>query len=369
MTQYDVDLFVIGAGSGGVRASRMSARLGARVAIAEEYRAGGTCVIRGCVPKKLLTYAAHFHEDFEDARGYGWSVPEATFSWPALIAAKDREIARLEAIYEKLLVDAGVEIIKGRARLVDAHAVEVAGRRVTAAHVLVATGGWPVRPEIPGAELAITSNEALDLPALPQRVLVVGGGYIAVEFAGIFNGLGSQVTLSYRGEEILRGFDHDVRRHLREQIGTKGIRVERNHQVRSIARGARGLSVATSSGTIECDAVMFATGRSPNAAGMGLEAAGVKLDAAGAVAVDAYSRSSVAHIFAVGDVTNRIALTPVAIREGSAVAQTLFGGQPTPVAHDNVPCAVFSQPPVSVVGLTEADAIAKYGEIEVYQSA
>ena len=369
MTQYDVDLFVIGAGSGGVRASRMSARLGARVAIAEEYRAGGTCVIRGCVPKKLLTYAAHFHEDFEDARGYGWSVPEATFSWPALIAAKDREIARLEAIYEKLLVDAGVEIIKGRARLVDAHAVEVAGRRVTAAHVLVATGGWPVRPEIPGAELAITSNEALDLPALPQRVLVVGGGYIAVEFAGIFNGLGSQVTLSYRGEEILRGFDHDVRRHLREQIGKKGIRVERNHQVTSIARGARGLSVATSSGTIECDAVMFATGRSPNAAGMGLEAAGVKLDAAGAVAVDAYSRSSVAHIFAVGDVTNRIALTPVAIREGSAVAQTLFGGQPTPVAHDNVPCAVFSQPPVSVVGLTEADAIATYGEIEVYQSA
>ena len=369
MTQYDVDLFVIGAGSGGVRASRMSARLGARVAIAEEYRAGGTCVIRGCIPKKLLTYAAHFHEDFEDARGYGWSVPEATFSWPALIAAKDREIARLEAIYEKLLVDAGVEIIKGRACLVDAHTVEVAGRRVTAAHVLVATGGWPVRPAIPGAELAITSNEALDLPALPRRVLVVGGGYIAVEFAGIFNGLGSQVTLSYRGEEILRGFDHDVRRHLREQIGKKGIRVEREHQVTSIARGAGGLSVATSSGTIECDAVMFATGRTPNATGIGLEAAGVKLDAAGAVAVDAYSRSSVAHIFAVGDVTNRIALTPVAIREGSAVAQTLFGGQPTPVAHDNVPSAVFSQPPVSVVGLTEADAIAKYGEIEVYQSA
>ena len=369
MTQYDVDLFVIGAGSGGVRASRMSARLGARVAIAEEYRAGGTCVIRGCVPKKLLTYAAHFHEDFEDARGYGWSVPEATFSWPALIAAKDREIARLEAIYEKLLVDAGVEIIKGRARLFDAHTVEVAGRRLTAAHVLVATGGWPVRPAMPGAELAITSNEALDLPALPQRVLVVGGGYIAVEFAGIFNGLGSQVTLSYRGEEILRGFDHDVRRHLREQIGKKGIRVEREHRVTAIARGASGLSVATSSGTIECDAVMFATGRSPNATGMGLEAAGVKLDAAGAVAVDAYSRSSVAHIFAVGDVTNRIALTPVAIREGAAVAQTLFGGQPTPVAHDNVASAVFSQPPVSVVGLTEADAIAKYGEIEVYQSA
>ena len=369
MTQYDVDLFVIGAGSGGVRASRMSARLGARVAIAEEYRAGGTCVIRGCVPKKLLTYAAHFHEDFEDARGYGWSVPEATFSWPALISAKDREIARLEAIYEKLLVDAGVEIIKGRARLFDAHTVEVAGRRLTAAHVLVATGGWPVRPAMPGAELAITSNEALDLPALPQRVLVVGGGYIAVEFAGIFNGLGSQVTLSYRGEEILRGFDHDVRRHLREQIGKKGIRVEREHRVTAIARGASGLSVATSSGTIECDAVMFATGRSPNATGMGLEAAGVKLDAAGAVAVDAYSRSSVAHIFAVGDVTNRIALTPVAIREGAAVAQTLFGGQPTPVAHDNVASAVFSQPPVSVVGLTEADAIAKYGEIEVYQSA
>ena len=369
MTQYDVDLFVIGAGSGGVRASRMSARLGARVAIAEEYRAGGTCVIRGCIPKKLLTYAAHFHEDFEDARGYGWSVPEATFSWPALIAAKDREIARLEAIYENLLVDSGVEIIKGRARLVDAHTVEVAGRRVTAAHVLVATGGWPVRPAIPGAELAITSNEALDLPALPRRVLVVGGGYIAVEFAGIFNGLGSQVTLSYRGEEILRGFDHDVRRHLREQIGKKGIRVEREHQVTAIARGAGGLSVATSGATIECDAVMFATGRAPNASGMGLEAAGVKLDAAGAVAVDAYSRSSVAHIFAVGDVTNRIALTPVAIREGAAVAQTLFGGQPTPVAHDNVPSAVFSQPPVSVVGLTEADAIAKYGEIEVYQSA
>ena len=390
MEQFDYDLFVIGAGSGGVRASRIASSLGARVAVAESHRAGGTCVIRGCVPKKLLAYAAHFHEDFEDARGYGWSVPEATFSWPALIEAKNREIARLEGIYEKLLANAGVTLMHGRATLIDAHTVEMDGKRFTAKNILVATGGWPVKPAMPGAELGITSNEAFELKELPKRVLMVGGGYIAVEFAGIFRGLGAEVTLSYRGEEILRGFDDDVRKHLRGEIEGKGIKVLLGHQVAAIERdggyggngsdgsnsaqagGRNGVPLRVRSGNgapgLIVDAVMFATGRIPNTANLGLQNAGVKLDAGGAVVVDEFSRTSAPNIYAVGDVTDRVQLTPVAIREGQAVAQTLFGARPVSVTHNNIPSAVFSQPPVGTVGDTEVQAIAKYGKVEVYQA-
>ncbi len=371
MEKFDYDLFVIGAGSGGVRASRIAASLGARVAVAEAHRPGGTCVIRGCVPKKLMVYAAHFHEDFEDARGYGWTVPDASFSWPKLIEAKNREIARLEGIYEKLLANAGVTLMRGRAVLADAHTVEIDGRRVTANHILIATGGWPVKPEIPGAELGITSNEAFELADLPKRVLMVGGGYIAVEFAGIFHGLGAEVTLSYRGEEILRGFDDDVRKHLRGELEAKGIKVLLGHQVAAIERDGSALRVCSGKGApnLTVDAVMFATGRTPNTANLGLQQAGVKLDDGGAVVVDEYSRTSVQNIYAVGDVTDRVQLTPVAIREGQAVAQTLFGARPVSVAHNNIPSAVFSQPPIGTVGDTEAQALAKFGRIEVYQSS
>ena len=369
MSSPEYDFFVIGAGSGGVRASRMAASYGARVAVAESYRAGGTCVIRGCVPKKLLTYAAHFHEDFEDAAGYGWTVGESSFSWPALIEAKDREIARLEGIYERLLANAGVTLMKGRATITGPHEVEIDGRRISAKHILVATGGWPMKPDIPGADLAITSNEAFHLPELPKRVLVVGGGFIAVEFAGIFHGLGSQVTISYRGEEILRGFDHDVRTHLRTELENKGITVKRNHQVNAIGKRDGALLVRTTDGDIACDCVMFATGRVPNTRNLGLEAAGVRLDGNGAVIVNEYSQSSVPSIHAVGDVTHRIQLTPVAIREGAAVAATLFHNHPTPVNHSNVPSAVFSQPPVGTVGDTEEEALARYRKVEIYRAS
>ena len=379
MEKFDYDLFVIGAGSGGVRASRIAASLGARVAVAEAHRPGGTCVIRGCVPKKLMVYAAHFHEDFEDARGYGWTVPEASFSWPALMDAKNREIARLEGIYEKLLANAGVTLMRGRATLADAHTVEIDGGRVTAKNILIATGGWPVKPAIPGAELGITSNEAFELTDLPKRVLMVGGGYIAVEFAGIFRGLGADVTLSYRGDEILRGFDDDVRKHLRGELEARGIKVLLGHQVAGIERDNGALRVRAGMRTpggapggapdLTVDAVMFATGRTPNTANLGLQQAGVKLDDGGAVVVDPYSRTSVENIYAVGDVTDRVQLTPVAIREGNAVAQTLFGARPVSVTHNNIPSAVFSQPPIGTVGDTEAQALAKYGQVEVYQSS
>ncbi len=370
MSQFDYDLFVIGAGSGGVRAARIAAGFGARVAIAEAYRPGGTCVIRGCVPKKLLVYAAHFREDLEDAAAYGWSA-DATFSWPTLIANKDREIARLEDIYRTLLKSAGASLYEGRAFLVDSHTIEIATRRYTARHVLVATGGRPVRPDIPGAGLAITSDEAFQLRELPRRVLIVGGGYIGVEFGGIFHGLGAQVTIAYRGEQILRGFDDDVRHHLHDELVRKGLDVRLHCDLRGIERRADG-SLATTIATggtpqqLEVDAVMFATGRQPVTAGLELEAAGVQFDANGAVIVDEYSRSSVPNIHAVGDVTNRVALTPVAIREGAAVATTLFGGQRVAMDHCDVPHAVFSQPPVGTVGLSEAAAAAAYESVDVY---
>lgn len=372
MARFDYDLFTIGAGSGGVRASRMAGQFGARVAIAENYRIGGTCVIRGCIPKKLLAYAARYAEDLEDARGYGWTIEGASFSWPALIANKDREIARLSAIYAGVLANAGVTVIEGSAKLLDSHTVAIGERRVTAENVLVATGGWPGKPAIPGIEHAITSNEAFELPALPRRVLIVGGGYVAAEFAGIFNGLGAEVTLSYRGEQILRGFDGDVRRHLHEEMGKKGARILLQSDVLRIDRRTDGSLEVNMTGvpgnTLACEAVMFATGRTPNTARLGLAEAGVRLDEEGGVVVDRFCRSSVANIFAVGDVTNHIALTPVAIREGAAVAMTLFGGNETPVDHDDVPSAVFSQPPVGTVGLTESKAVAKLGNVDIYKA-
>jgi len=370
MSHFDYDLFVIGAGSGGVRAARVAAGFGARVAIAESDRPGGTCVIRGCVPKKLLVYAARFREDFDDAAAYGWNA-QATFSWPTLIANKDREIARLEDIYRTLLKAAGVALVEGRATLADRHTVQVGERRYTAAHILVATGGRPFMPAIPGSELAITSDEAFQLPELPARVLIVGGAFIAVEFAGIFHGLGAGVTLAYRGEQILRGFDDDVRRHLRDELVRKGIDLRLLSEPTRIERRTDGsllvtLTTAGHAEQVEADAVMFATGRRPATSGLGLEAAGVALDEQGAVEVDEFSTSRVPGIHAVGDVTNRIALTPVAIREGAALATTLFGGRRVAVDHRDVPHAVFSQPPVGAVGLTEAAALAAHGSLEIY---
>jgi glutathione reductase (NADPH) len=368
VNRYDYDLFTLGAGSGGVRASRMAGQFGAKVAIAEHDRVGGTCVIRGCIPKKLLSYAAHYAEDLEDARGFGWSVGEASFSWPALIAAKNREIARLEGVYRSALEKAGVTLITGTARLADPHTVEIGGTRVTAKNILIATGGRPMRPVVPGAALAITSDEAFELPELPRRILIVGGGYIAAEFAGIFRGLGAEVTVSYRGAQILRGFDDDVRTHLHGEMAKKGVRILLDSSVSRITHGADGLE-AEAGGRIGCDAVMFATGRAPNTAGLGLAEAGVGLDGQGGVQVDRFCRSSVPHIYAAGDVTHRIALTPVAIREGAAVATTLFGGTETPVDHDDVPSAVFSQPPVGTVGLSEAKAAEQLGSVDIYMAS
>jgi glutathione reductase (NADPH) len=369
MAGFGFDLFVIGGGSGGVRAARMAAATGARVAIAESYRYGGTCVIRGCVPKKLLSYAAHFHEDFEDAAGFGWTVGGARFDWATLIANKDKEIGRLEGIYEKLLANAGVKALHGHARLLDAHTVELGERRFTAGTILIATGAKPVFPLEPGWEHGISSNEAFHLKELPRRVVVAGGGYIAVEFAGIFNGLGSEVTLVYRGPQILRGFDDDVRNTLAGEMVKKGINVIVETTIDRIEKKTDGLVVHLSDGsTIEADVAMAATGRKPNVENLGLEAVGVAVDKNGAIRVDEYSKTSVENIYAVGDVTDRINLTPVAIQEAMAFVDTVFRGRPRAMDHADVPSAVFSHPPVSTVGLTELQAREKYGALDIYRS-
>jgi glutathione reductase (NADPH) len=371
MSDFDVDLFVIGGGSGGVRAARIAAQHGARVMLAEEYRLGGTCVIRGCIPKKLLVYASRFHGEFEDAAGFGWTVPHATFDWKTLIANKDKEIGRLETVYGTLLEKSGVKVFKNRATLVDAHTVQVAGgERLRAAYVLISTGGTPsYGDQIPGIEHAISSNEAFHLPELPRRVVIQGGGYIAIEFAGIFAGLGSHVTLVYRGENILRGFDDEVRQHLRMDMEKHGVRVVTGRTITAIEQAGAHYSVRLSSGNhIPADKVMFATGRVPNVAKLGLKEAGVEIAKNGGIAVDEFSRTTAQNIYAVGDVTNRINLTPVAIREGHAFADTVFGGKPTIVDHANVPTAVFSEPEVGVVGLTEAQGRAKLAQTDVYKA-
>ena len=365
----DYDFFVIGGGSGGVRAARIAGSHGAEVAVAEERYLGGTCVNVGCVPKKLLVYASHFGEDFEDAAGFGWTVGERRFDWAQLIANKNAEIERLNGVYARMLEGSGVDVFDGHAHLVDAHTVVVGEQTYSADTILVAVGGWPVKPDVPGAEHAITSNEAFFLDRLPERVVVVGGGYIAVEFAGIFRGLGAQVTQLYRGPLFLRGFDEDVRVTLAEEMTKKGIELHFNANIAGIEKADGALRATLEDGmTIDADCVMYATGRAPLTANIGLENAGVALNAKGAVTVDEYSKASVDNIYAVGDVTDRVNLTPVAIKEGHAVADTVFGGRPTKTDHADVPSAVFSQPSIGTVGLTEAQARETHGGIDVYRS-
>jgi glutathione reductase (NADPH) len=370
MTDFDFDLFVIGGGSGGVRAARMSANYGAKVALAEEFRYGGTCVIRGCVPKKLLVYASSYSQSFADAAGFGWTVGETSFDWLKLRAAKEAEITRLEGLYAANLQTAGVTLFHQRATVTSPHSVRLADdREFTTKHILIATGGTPFVPDIPGGHLAITSNEVFDIDRLPKRVVIVGGGYIASEFAGIFNGLGSHVTQIYRRELILRGFDDDVRAHVQTAMRERGIDFLLNEDVAHIDPMARHLEVHFKSGECrEAGLVLYATGRIPNTAGLGLKEIGVKLGANGEVAVDEWSQSAVPSIYAVGDVTDRLALTPVAIREGAAFADTVFGAEPTKADHSQVATAVFTQPEIGTVGMTEDQARAT-GPIEIYRAA
>jgi len=373
MADRDLDLLVIGAGSGGVRAARIAAGYGARVLVAEEYRVGGTCVIRGCVPKKLLVYASRFADDFEDAAGYGWTLSEPVFDWRSLIANKDREIARLELAYTTTLERAGVKVVKSRAVLEDAHTVRLVatGEQIRTGHILIATGAAPwMGPAIPGLEHVISSNEAFHLEELPPRILIQGGGYIAVEFAAIFNGLGSEVTLIYRGENILRGFDDDLRAHLNSEMTKRGVRILCGTTVRAVRRTQATFTATLSDdSSVEVDKVMFAVGRWPNVSGFGVEATGVRLSEKRGIAVDKYSQTSVPHIYAIGDVTNRVNLTPVAIREGHAFADTVFGGKPTAVDHTDVPTAVFSEPEVGAIGLTEAQACERLTKVDVYKAS
>ncbi|HEX5775903.1 MAG TPA: glutathione-disulfide reductase, partial [Caulobacteraceae bacterium] len=369
---YDYDLFVIGAGSGGVRAGRLAAMSGAKVAVAEEHRVGGTCVVRGCVPKKFMVYASEYSHHFKTAEGYGWSGLEgATFDWKTFITAKDIEIARLSGIYVTNLQKAGADLVHARAVLKDPHTVEVLGKNqtVTAEKILVATGGRPVKPDLPGAEHGITSDEAFHLESLPKSILIVGGGYIAVEFAGIFNGLGSEVTLLYRGPNILRGFDEDVRVHLAQEMEKRGIKIVLGCEHDRIEKTDAGLVSHFSNGIdVTTEQVMFATGREPHVRDLGLEAAGVELNDRGAVRVDEFSKTTADNIWAVGDVTDRINLTPVAIREGAAFAATVFNDTPTSFDHEHVATAVFSQPPIGTVGLTEAEARHVHGKVDIYRS-
>lgn len=372
MKPYDYDLFVIGGGSGGVRAARIAAGHGAKVALAEEYRMGGTCVIRGCVPKKLLVYASRFRDEFEDAAGFGWSVGESTFDWPTLIANKDREIARLEGIYRNVLTRPGVEIFDARAVLKGPHEVHLAkpDRTVTARTILIATGGWPVVDRnVAGAEHLITSNEAFHLPELPKRIAIVGGGYIAVEFAGIFAGLGVETTLVYRREKILRGFDEDLRDGLTKEYRQRGIHVVTGKVIAKVEKTGLGLVASYNDGeTIAAEQIMVATGRAPNTSGIGLETAGVVLGKRGEVKVDAASQSNVPSIYAIGDVTDRVNLTPVAIREGHAFADSLFGKRAWAVDHELIPTGVFSTPEIGTVGLLEHEAAKRYGTLDLYKA-
>ena len=374
---YDYDLFVIGAGSGGVRASRIAAGHGARVGICEDYRVGGTCVIRGCVPKKLLVYGSKFTHEFEDAAAFGWTVPTPSLSWSTLRDNVNKEVDRLNGVYLRLLDGAGVKLHMGRGRLMDRHTIQIAGgpageQTVTADKILIATGGHPVIPSIPGCELAITSNEAFHLPELPRRIAIVGAGYIAVEFAGIFNGLGVHVDLVLRRDRVLRGFDEECRTAVHDALKESGIRMRTEMQIgRIVKKGEHGpYEVHTPlGGMLETDLVMYATGRAPNTRGIGLEKVGVQLDKAGAIAVDEWSKTTAENIWAVGDVTDRINLTPVAIMEGHCFADTVFGNKPRKPDHRNVPSAVFCQPEMANVGLTEEEAKRTLGELRIYTAA
>jgi glutathione reductase (NADPH) len=372
MAEFDVDLFVIGGGSGGVRAARIAAGYGARVMIAEEYRMGGTCVIRGCVPKKLFVMGSHVHQEIEDAAGFGWTIPTPTFDWPTLVANKDKEIARLEAAYTSNVEKSGAEVVKTRAVIEDPHTLRLAdGKTVKARTILIATGGAPNHgAAIPGIEHVISSNEAFHLKALPKRIVIQGGGYIALEFAGIFAGFGSDVTVIYRGDNILRGFDEDVRTHVRAEMEKRGISIMTGCTVTRVDKHGNDFTSHLSNGSsIASDQVMFAIGRHPNVANLGLDKAGVAINPHnGGIAVDGWSKTSVPNIYAIGDVTHRVNLTPVAIREGHAFADTVFGKRPVQVDHATIPTAVFSQPEVGTVGLTEAEARAQFSHVDVYKA-
>jgi len=372
MAEFDTDLFVIGGGSGGVRAARIAANHGARVVIAEEYRVGGTCVIRGCVPKKLLVYASHIHHEIEDAAGFGWTIPPATFDWTTLIANKDKEIARLEAAYTSNVEKAGARIVKTRAVFEDPHTLRLGtGEAVRSKFVLIATGGAPNHGvAIPGIEHVISSNEVFHLQALPRRILIQGGGYIALEFACIFAGFGSDVTVVYRGDNVLRGFDDDVRTHVRSEMEKEGINILTGCIVNKVDKHGKEFTSHLSNGSsVGSDQVMFAIGRHPNVANLGLEKAGVTINPAnGGIAVDGFSRTSVPNIYAIGDVTHRNNLTPVAIREGHAFADTVFGKRQIQVDHADIPTAVFCQPEVGTVGLTEAQARAQFSRVDIYKA-
>lgn len=375
MHSFDFDLFTIGAGSGGVAASRRAGALGARVAICEEARVGGTCVLRGCVPKKLLMYGAHYAEDLHDAAGYGWQIPQASLDWATLIERKNKELDRLNGIYQQMLKDGHVTSIAGRGILLDPHTVQVGDKTYTAKNILISTGSWPVMPEIPGIQHAITSNEALELTPLPRHLIVIGGGYIGVEFSGIYRAAGAQVTLLVRDDDILKGFDQEVREHLHAEMVKKGITIRRHSRVVAIegdnhtpTEGHAGQkTVVLDDGTrIEGDQMLFAVGRRANTRGLGLETVGIHPNARGAIPVDAFSQTVVPSIYAVGDVTDRMNLTPVAIAEARALVETLFRHNPTTVDYHDVPTAVFSMPPVGTVGLSEAEALLRGHAIEVY---
>lgn len=369
MSEFDYDLYVIGGGSGGVRAARISAGYGARVGLCEESRLGGTCVIRGCVPKKLLVFASHFSEELEDAAAYGWKIDGWRFSWPDLIAAKDKEIDRLNAVYHDLLQNAKVDLHEGRGRLLGSDTVQVGGDTIRAKRILIATGARPYVPDFPGSEHVITSNEAFHLEELPEKIVIVGGGYVACEFAGIFNGMGSHVTQVYRGDAVLRGFDNDVRHMMNEELQKKGIRLRLETNIVEVTGSGEGFEVRMSNGETQfASTVMYSTGRIPYTWDLGLESAGIETDADGAIPVDEFSTTRCKTVFAVGDVTNRMNLTPVAIHEGHAFADTVYGKIPRPSDHRYVPSAVFSQPAIGVVGLSEQDARDLYAGIRVYKS-
>lgn len=369
MSKYDFDLFTIGAGSGGVAASRRAGGYGARVAICESDRVGGTCVLRGCVPKKLMVYASEYAGHFEDAAGYGWSVGERSVDWGRLVAAKNEELDRLNGIYLRMLGNAGVEVIEGRGRIVDPHTVAVGDRTFTAERILIATGGWPVIPPIEGAELGITSNEALELSQVPKHLVVVGGGYIGVEFASIYAAAGARVTMLIRGDGVLRGFDHDIRSTLAEQLRARGIDLRFGARITAV-RGRPGeLTIEHDQGeALAADVLLWATGRSPNTKGLGLDEVGIATNDEGAIEVDTWSQTSVPSVYAVGDATARPQLTPVAIADGRALAETFFNQNPTEIDHGTVPTAVFSMPPVGTIGLTEAQAREKHDAIQIYRA-